>query len=340
MATRCVGLAVLLIASACSDPIDEGPIGGSRAVSGQVVDFQTATPVAGAASVSTSGLNPAPMISTHGATFTLAGVPNNSTFEILASAPAYRQTYSPIVIVTDDQIGVDAPTVSESFLAGLASGFGITPSAANGVLFMRVVDGNGAPRANIAGTNLVLGTSANGPHFLDANLAPAPSATATSASGWAVFFELAPGDVSLGQAANATVTLAMATSPVSAGAITLADVTTTDGTPPALPTNVSFTSQVYPIFSRRGCVACHTGGGIGKDLGGLMLDGGRNLAYRELVTETPTRVVVGAPETSRVLTMPSRETPPDAHPNITFTGPQDPDYLTILVWIREGAKDN
>lgn len=45
------------------------------------------------------------------------------------------------------------------------------------------------------------------------------------------------------------------------------------------------------------------------------------------------------PETSLVLTMPSRETPPDAHPNVTFTGPLDPDYLLLLVWIREGAKD-
>lgn len=38
--------------------------------------------------------------------------------------------------------------------------------------------------------------------------------------------------------------------------------------------------------------------------------------------------------------MPSAEDPPDGHPNITFASPLDPDYLTILVWIREGAKDN
>ena len=50
--------------------------------------------------------------------------------------------------------------------------------------------------------------------------------------------------------------------------------------------------------------------------------------------------MLAAPETSKVLTMPSYESPPDAHPNVTFTGPQDPDYLKILVWIREGAKQN
>jgi len=46
------------------------------------------------------------------------------------------------------------------------------------------------------------------------------------------------------------------------------------------------------------------------------------------------------PEKSLLLTMPSAESPPDSHPNVTFTGPQDPDYLKILVWVREGAKDN
>ena len=43
---------------------------------------------------------------------------------------------------------------------------------------------------------------------------------------------------------------------------------------------------------------------------------------------------------SLVLTYPSREDPPDRHPNITFASPSDRDYLKILVWIREGAKNN
>jgi hypothetical protein len=46
------------------------------------------------------------------------------------------------------------------------------------------------------------------------------------------------------------------------------------------------------------------------------------------------------PEKSLVLTMPSAESPSDPHPNVTFTGPQDPDYIKILVWLREGAKNN
>ena len=107
-----------------------------------------------------------------------------------------------------------------------------------------------------------------------------------------------------------------------------------------MPTNVSFSTQVFPIFSARGCVACHSGGGPGKDLGGLMLDGGANLAYKELTMENPLRANKSMPEKSLVLTMPSAESPSDGHPNVTFTGPQDPDYLKILVWIREGAKQN
>ena len=49
---------------------------------------------------------------------------------------------------------------------------------------------------------------------------------------------------------------------------------------------------------------------------------------------------VAAPETSLVLTMPSREVPPDGHPTVVFASALDPDYLKLLVWIREGAHQN
>ncbi|HEY5922124.1 MAG TPA: hypothetical protein VIV11_10660, partial [Kofleriaceae bacterium] len=195
--------------------------------------------------------------------------------------------------------------------------------------------------AGVAASNLVLSVpGATGPKFLDAAMMPAPAATASTTSGWAVFFEVPPGVIALGQAATATVTLEMASSAVGASAVTIADVKVTDGAPPSLPTNVSFTQQVFPIFTNRGCVACHSGGGPGKDLGGLMLDGGANLAYKELTQEDPTRANITMPEKSLVLTMPSAESPSDVHPNVTFTGPSDPDYIKILVWLREGAKLN
>ena len=98
-----------------------------------------------------------------------------------------------------------------------------------------------------------------------------------------------------------------------------------------------------PIFKvgggGRGCAACHSGGGIGKDLGGLKLDGPPQQVYTEL-KEDPTRIILATPETSLLLRMPSREDPPDTHPNVTFASVADPDYVKILVWISEGALQN
>ncbi len=323
------------------DDAGDDTVGGARTVTGDVVDFQTNEPVASAASVTTSGLSPAPRIETEGASFTISGVPENSAFQILAGVPpTHRTTFSESVVVgTDDVANVHAPVVSEAFLAMLATSFQVTPTAARGVLLAQVVDGAGAAKAGVANSNFVVAGGVSGPYFLDANLMPAPTLTATSASGWVVFFEVNPGLVELGQPAAPTVTLEMPTSPVNAGAVTIARVKASDGAP-KLPTNVSFATQIFPIFSARGCKACHSGNGPGRDLGGLTLDGSTNLAYRELMSEDPTRVRVTTPETSLLLTMPSREDPPDRHPNVTFTSALDPDYLKILVWIREGAKDN
>lgn len=323
------------------DDGDDDVAGGSRTVTGDVVDFQTNMPVSSAASVTTSGLTPAPRIEAEGASFTITGVPENSAFQLLAGAPpTHRQTFSEAVVVgTEDVAEVHAPVVSEAFLGMLATRFEVTPTAARGVLLAQVVDETGAPKAGVDEANFAIAGGVSGPYFLDANLMPAPTLTATSASGWVVFFEVNPGVVELAQAAAPTVTLEMPTSPVNAGAVTVAKVKATAGAP-AMPANVSFAGQVVPIFSRRGCAACHSGNGPGRDLGGLTLDGGTKPIYRDLVMEDPTRVVLAKPETSLVLTMPSREDPPDRHPNVTFTGPLDPDYLTILVWIREGAKEN
>jgi len=336
---------LLLTVAACGftdDDAGDGPLGGALTVTGAVVDFETGTPITSAATVTTSGLSPAPRITSQGASFTIAGIPENSAFQVLASAPpTHRATFSESVVVTDaDLHDVEAMVVSEELVARLASGFGITPTAATGVLLLQLVDDAGEPAANVQGSNLVIAGGAIGPRFLAPDLTPLPNATATTSSGWAVFFEVPTGVVTLAQAANATVTLDMPTSPIHPGAVTLAKAGVKNGAP-VLPANVSFVRDIYPIFTYRGCVACHSGGGPGKDLGGLHLDGGSNLAYRELVLERPNvRVNPAMPEQSLVLRYPSREDPPDRHPNVTFTGPADPDYLKLLVWIREGAKNN
>jgi hypothetical protein len=325
------------------DGDDDGPLGGSLTVTGQVVDFNAGAAVTGAASVSTSGLVPAPRITTQGASFTIEGIPENSTFQILASEPpAHRATFSPAVVVTDADVdGVDAFTVEETYLADLATAFGVNPSAARGVLFAQLVDTAGQPRAGIPGASLAVsrGPMLDGPYILDAQRMPDPGATMTSASGWVIYFEVEVGVAGMAAAGGAQITVDMPLSPINAGAVTIATVRVTDGAT-MLPTNVSFAQQVFPIFGRRGCEACHSGNGPGRDLGGLTLNGSTSLVYRELREEDPTRVVVAAPATSLVLTMPSREDPPDNHPNITFNSPTDPDYLLILAWITEGALEN
>jgi hypothetical protein len=343
MATRWLGCALILVGCGGGINGDDGPVGGSNTVSGTVVDFQSTMPVPGSVSVSTAGLFPAPTVTVTGTKFEMTGVPDNSAFQILASTTGYHPTYSPTVSVESSDVSdIQLPTASDAFVTALATGFSVTPAAGKGVLMLHLLDAQGTPRAGVAGSNLVLAgaAGASGPHFLDASLQPDKGTNASSASGWAVFFNVPPGSVSLGIAVNANVTLAMPTSPVADATVTLADVSVTDGAPMGMPMNVSFSRDVAPIFPKRGCTNCHAQNGIGKQLGNLTLDGGTDHVYKELVTETPYRVVVSAPETSKVLTMPSAETPPDAHPNITFTGPQDPDYVTILQWIREGAKNN
>ncbi len=323
---------------------DDEPLGGSRTVTGEVVDFETNAAVGGAASVSTSGVLPAPRVTSQGASFTIEGIPDNSTFQILASVtPTHRPTFGPSIdVLVENVSGVATPAVSETFLAGLATAFGVSPTAARGVLLAQLVDDGGAPKAGVAGNQLVLAGGVDGPFFLDANLAPDDGATSSSASGYVVFFEVPAGVAEFGQAAAPTVTLVMPSSPVNAGAVTIARVVVTDGAP-ELPQNVQFVRDIIPIFQLggggRGCAACHSGGGIGKDLGGLKLDGPTQQVYAEL-KEDPTRIVLATPETSLLLRMPSREDPADTHPNVTFASEADPDYLKILVWISEGALQN
>lgn len=344
MLHRTLALTLALAAAACGNSAPAGPLGGSLVVSGDVVDFQSGTAISGTATVTTEALIPEPAITVEGASFVLDGVPENSAFQIVASVEGtHRQTYNATTeVFSDDVDGVTSFTVAGSLLASMATAFGITPDPAAGIVLMQLVDSAGAPKANVDGSNIVLaGVTGTAPvKFLDANLAAAPALTSSSTSGWAVIFNVPAGVVSVGTAVNATATLAAPSSPVGANAVTLVRATVTDGMGPPLPTNVSFANQVVPIFTARGCVACHSGGGPGKDLGGLQLDGGVMKIFKELVEEDPTRVTLATPEMSLLLTMPSAESPSDRHPNVTFTGPQDPDYIKILVWIREGAKNN
>lgn len=332
-----------MVAACAAD--EDGTEGGVK-VSGNVRDFRTHEPIDGSVSVSTQGLSPAPTATVSGASYVLEHVIGDSIFYVLAGAPpTHRATFGAAIEVdTDDLPGVDLDVVAEADLAAYADAFGVTPTAATGVLLVQAVDDAGDPEAGVAAAALVAPAGADGPYFLDANLDADATATATSTSGWIVFFEVDPGLVGLTAGAASGITLDMPLSPIAPATATVATMQVVAGDVD-LPTGVSFADDVRPIFDRRGCQSCHSGSGPGRDLGDLTLDGSANLIFRELgddavTSQTAVRLDLESPEDSLVLTMPSAEAPPDSHPNTTFSGPLDPDYLTLLVWIREGATQN
>lgn len=312
--------------------------GGTVAVQGQVVDFQTGAAV-DAIDLTVTGLIPPPVVDHQGASFTITRVPQNSAFDVLAAAPMHRSTYSTVAVTTSGIDGLKVAVVAEAFVTDLATAFGAAPSPSRGIVLLHLVDPAGHPQSGVAASDFAIAGS-TGPRFLDDKMKAAAAAIVSSASGWAVFFDVPVGLVGLTQGSSSATTIDMPLLPSAAGVVTIAEGRVTRGAP-VLPSNVSFAAQVVPIFAARGCAACHSGGGPGKDQAGLTLAGSTNLIHRELVEERPgIRVNLAMPEKSLVLTMPSPEDPPDAHPTIVFAGPRDPDYLKLLVWIREGAKQN
>jgi hypothetical protein len=324
----------------------EGPDEVYFSVAGTVVDFETGEPL-DQATVSTSGIKPSPAVTIDGAEYFLGGVPLESTFNLLVgSPPDYRDTYASAITVIDESLeDVVVAAVSDGYLADLGAGFGIEAAGLSAVL-VQATDAAGAPRAGVPAAAFVASGAGSGPFFLDAELHAAPALTETSESGWVVFFDLEPGLVEVVAPEASGYAVEMPRSPTSDGMVTLAAAVVRDPEEAeddaARPTDVSFETDVKPIFLRRRCDACHSGNGVGKQLGGLQLDGGSDKVYKELTVETPTnlgsRVDLADPAASLILTMPSAEDPADDHPNITFASDRDPDYVTLLVWIEEGAK--
>jgi hypothetical protein len=339
--------------SAVSGSGGGGGAGGSAAVTtlnvtGTVVDFVSDAPVSVSATLTSSGLSPEPTISVTGADFSIDGVSPFSVFHLLSGAPpTYRNTYNVATEVEDaDVSGVHAAVVQESWLAALQTAFGVSPAAGTGVLIGKVVDDSGVPRAGVEASAFLLGGSAppSGPFFLDDMATADPAATQTSASGLVVFYDVPAGLAALSAAPGSGYTVIASESPVAATTVTLANIVVTDGEL-VVPTDVSFADDVVPVFSKRGCVNCHSGNSIGADLGNLALNGSTNKIYRELTEEiSPThktvRVDVMTPANSLVLSMPSFEVPADMHPNVTFASTADADYLTLRGWISEGALEN
>jgi len=349
---RIVFFAPILLALACGgdDSVpngDEGilPPDATFIVSGTVYDLETDAPMESAVTVTVDGLQSTPTVAVTGADFTIE-VPANSAFHLLAgSFPNYRPTYNASIEVgAEDVSGVRLYVVREAFIDALTGDFGITPADGTGMMMLRVLGDDGQPAAGVPADAFVVPEGVLGPFFLTEELAASIGGTETSASGLVLFYDLAPGLISLEPNPASTYALATPIAPVDDSIISYVEASAS-GEPIVIPTNISFSNDVAPIFLRRGCAACHLGGGIGKDLGGLHLNGEPNKMHRELTEEISpnhgtTRVNLEDPPASLLLTMPSFEDPPDIHPFATFTGQNDPDYLTILVWIQEGALNN
>ena len=343
-----VGLSLGLFGCGGGDTV-QAPTGDEEVVpllvSGSLIDFSTGEALT-SATVSVDGISPAPAVTVTGGDFEISGIPPFSNFHLLGgSPPSYRSTYGSIIETANADIdGLIVQTLSEDFVAQLHSVFGVTESTSTSVVVGRLIDDTGAPVAGVPGTAFQLEATMEGPFFLDADRVPDLALSESSSSGYVVVFNVDPGLISFTAAADANVSLVMADSPVAARAVTLADIVVSDGAV-VVPTNVSFADDVAPIFESRGCVLCHSGNGIGKDLGGLHLNGEPNKMHKELTEEVSVRhqtvrVNIEEPALSLMLTLPSKEDPPDVHPNSTFQSTSDPDYLTILGWISEGALNN
>lgn len=319
-----------------------GPVGVT--VSGNVRDLETEVPVMGSASILVDGVVPAPSVTVSGGAFLIEGIPANSVINLLVAAPpTHRSTYNPAVPIAESDLELDVSVVSETFVQLLALVF--EQEDAGGIILARALDGSGVPYAGLPASAIEPPTGAIGPFFLDEQRQPNPTLTETTSSGWIVFFGVSPGVVGVRAAPGANFTLTMADSPVAATAVTLADILVMPGAAPPPPTNVSFSELVAPVFLTRGCTDCHDGGGIGMDLGDLHLNGEEQKMYNEVAVEISPRFLVTRvnrtePERSLLLTMPSREGPTDAHPTVVFPSASDPDFQTILAWIREGALEN
>jgi hypothetical protein len=324
---------------------DPGDTVATISVSGTVVDFLSGDALDGA-TVSTDGLSPAPTVSVTGSDFTITGVAPFSSFNLLASSPpGYRSTYNAIIETGDEDVaGVTLMALSEDFIDQMHTEFGVQPADGTSLILAQLLDAEGNPVAGVPGDAFALTPSMTGPFFLDADRAPDANLGSSSASGYVVVFDIEPGLVSFTALADSGYAMTMADSPVAERAATLATIEVTSGEI-EIPTGVSFSQDVAPIFETRGCVLCHDGGGVGKDLGGLHLNGAPDKMYKEVVEEVSanlgvSRVNLEKPADSILLTFPSREDPPDEHPNATFLSNTDPDYLIILGWITEGALNN
>lgn len=334
-------------------PYDGGePDGGGElpppptlSVTGSVIDFQSRAPVEGAATLSPLGILPPPGVSVQGADFTLTDVAGNSIFTLLAGAPGYRSTISlPVAVDAEDVSGVTVEALGSAWLTDAADTFGVTLQAGTSVVVARTIAGDGGAVTGIPAASFRLNGAAPayGPYFLNGQRQPDDGLTATSASGYVLFFNVPPGEVLIEDSPGSAWTLISPTAQATADTATRVDVLAEEGEL-ELPVDVDFQDDIIPLLVEKGCAYCHSGNGIGRDLGNLTLDASPNLIYSEMTQEVSDnydtkRVDLENPEASVLLVVPTTGSP--LHPIQMFQGYADPDYRTMLSWIIDGAPRN
>lgn len=359
-------LAKVSLISCCSlvlacyqyDEVPERPgAGEARKVSGAAADLATGAAVAEGLALTVLGLEPAPTPQIEESQFELE-VPGNSAFYLRATAgEEYYPTYSPLLEVAEEDLtGVSAPLVSRAFIEELVAGAAIEAAPGTAIVIARVIDEGGTATAGIAAEMFELNGAQppRPPLFLDAEMKIDAPATTTSTSGYAVFFDVPEGQVTIAAPVGAGATLTVPLTPAEPGSVSVVDAVyaTGEGTRPS---TVSFSQQVLPIFASRACTTCHSELVVPTEEDPVVVpaDGNLDLATAPSIIYDQVAVQISpryrearinklVPADSMLIALPLPDAPglPDNHPIDVFTGPADPDYQTILVWIEEGALNN
>lgn len=116
------------------------------------------------------------------------------------------------------------------------------------------------------------------------------------------------------------------------------------------PTSLQFATDIYPLFTKHGCVGCHSNGGPPQAVReGVPADWAEDAysVWSNLVSlgttcaglERAQRICVDQPEQSTLIQFPLSGSVglAEAHPNKTFGALTDPDMQRMLQWIAQGA---
>ena len=295
-------------------------------VRGTVVDFVGGAEIDGA-TLELVDL-PGGEIAVSGSEFTITGVLAQSVFRVRATAASYATTLSALISVGDDDVdGELVELVAQSLVDDAYADAGISPSG--GILAARLFDPSiGAPAAGVEEAAFTDGPATA---FLGTNLEVFSGAPATTDTGIAFVLNVAEGLVEMQSGVGEHFFTADATR-VEDGSVSIVDIDV-GVDPPQIPANVFFDPDVLAVFAAKGCNGCHRGANPGQPF--FSLNGDTQARYQT----TLSKIDQTTPDVSLLLNKPRFEDPPDAH-QIVFANRYDPDYLTLLGWISNGAEED